>query len=309
MDDSPKRRDPNDATEPLPQLTRAVDEPLDRTHPTSGRLPTARGTTDSVPAGYVHRFGAKPFYLFARFAAFLIDGCGVTFILAIFAFNARTHGSFLSSARGESGYIAIVTGAFAIAVILAFACEALFGTTLGKLVFALHVRTLTGRHVGAGSVLIRTLLYPIDLLLVGLLLAAITGRRQRLGDMLAKTVVSSGSIGAFASVIGVTFVIALAYAQATYAGGVHSVDGFASQTQKYAPGIVAHVTSLFRGAENGVPMVAPSESPTPRVEAASAAPAAAASAEPFSEPPTLAPGAVPAQEATPVLPSPDPSQP
>jgi uncharacterized RDD family membrane protein YckC len=297
MDDVPNRSNPSDSTEKLPHVTPTAHEPFGLTRDSSAALPNARGTSDAMPAPYAHRFGPKLFYLFARFAAFLIDGCGMTFLLATFAFNAKAHGSLLSSVRGESGYIAIVAGTFGIAVVFAFVCEALFGTTVGKLVFALHVRTLAGRHVGAGSVLIRTILYPIDILLVGLLLAATTRRRQRLGDMLAKTVVSSGSIGAFASVIGVAIVIALAYAQAAYAGGVRSVDGFAAQTQRYAPGIVAHVASLLGNYQGSLPAALPSGSPTPASEAATAVPAAAPSAEP---------SAPPAQERSPDDASPEP---
>jgi uncharacterized RDD family membrane protein YckC len=75
-------------------------------------------------------------------------------------------------------------------------CEAVWGKTLGKLLFGLHVRRLDGGPCSREQAVIRGLLRVVDanpLILGGLPAVAIvllTKRRQRLGDLLAGTVVT-----------------------------------------------------------------------------------------------------------------------
>jgi len=73
--------------------------------------------------------------------------------------------------------------------------EWLFGTTLGKSLFSLRVRQLSGEPCTARQALIRTLLRLVEVnpVLFGAVPAGIailsTSRRQRIGDLLAGTVV------------------------------------------------------------------------------------------------------------------------
>ena len=76
-----------------------------------------------------------------------------------------------------------------------FLPEWLFGTTIGKAFFALRVRQLSGDPCTVGQVAVRTLarLVEVNPLLLGAIPAGIailaTERKQRLGDLLAGTVV------------------------------------------------------------------------------------------------------------------------
>ena len=67
------------------------------------------------------------------------------------------------------------------------------GTTIGKRVLGLVVRSDAGEPASSGQVVIRNLLRIVDALpilyLVGFVTAAITQRNQRVGDLAARTVV------------------------------------------------------------------------------------------------------------------------
>jgi len=81
----------------------------------------------------------------------------------------------------------------ALALLYYFACEAAGGRTLGKLALGVRVVSADGSRAGPGQVAARTALRLIDgilFYLVGLITILATGaRRQRLGDLVAKTVV------------------------------------------------------------------------------------------------------------------------
>jgi uncharacterized RDD family membrane protein YckC len=79
-----------------------------------------------------------------------------------------------------------------------FVTEAFWnGQTIGKKVLDIRVERVTGGLAGPGPIFLRTLLRVVDgllLYLVGLIAVLATGeRRQRLGDMAAKTRVVSAS--------------------------------------------------------------------------------------------------------------------
>ncbi|MBK1787963.1 RDD family protein [Prauserella sp. ASG 168] len=66
------------------------------------------------------------------------------------------------------------------------------GITPGMLVLGLRVETLRGGHPRARDFFLRWLLFTVDGLLLGLVAVvgiAVTDRRQRLGDVVARTVV------------------------------------------------------------------------------------------------------------------------
>ena len=211
-------------------------------------IPIASATGGPVP--YVHRFGSIPLYLFARFAAFAIDIFGVAFLLATVGYHITDMGAFVVAGHDPNGYATLVGLSIGVAIGFAFLCEALFGTTLGKLVFALHVRRGNGRHAGAVRVFVRYLFRPIDLLVIGPFLALVTPRHQRIGDFVTGTVVARSRIGAFASVLGLLAIAGALYVQAAYGGGITSAIGVTAETADYGPALVSRVTSLF-----GVPAV------------------------------------------------------
>lgn len=77
-----------------------------------------------------------------------------------------------------------------------FGFEASDGRTLGKRLLGLRVVGIDGARQGVGAIGVRTILRVIDALpvlyLVGLLVTLVTSRRQRLGDLAARTQVVRG---------------------------------------------------------------------------------------------------------------------
>jgi uncharacterized RDD family membrane protein YckC len=199
-----------------------------------------------VPArAFVHRFGSVPFYVLARFLAFAIDGFAIAFVIAAFAFNAFEPGGVsILSRRDEGAFGALAATAFGVAFAFAFVCEGLFGTTLGKSVFALHVRRADGRHAGVGRVFLRALLRPLDLLVIGPVLAFATPRHQRLGDFAGGTVVSRSPIGPLASVIALALLGGLGYAEVVFGGGVTSALGVSGEAAAFGPDYASKAGAL-----------------------------------------------------------------
>lgn len=92
---------------------------------------------------------------------------------------------------GNAGEGIVVYLAFMLAY--CFICEALTGQTIGKRIMGLRVVRLDGRPLNLTAVAGRSLLLLVDLQLAGLvgyLAMRLSGRRQRLGDLLAGTVVA-----------------------------------------------------------------------------------------------------------------------
>jgi uncharacterized RDD family membrane protein YckC len=270
-----------------------------RTIPVTPAPPGASAV--SRPPAFVHRFGSVPFYVLARFLAFAIDGFAMAFVIAAFALNAFEPGGVsILSRRDEGAFGALALIAFGGAFALAFVCEGLFGTTLGKSVFALHVRRADGRHAGVGRVFVRALLRPIDLLLIGPILAFVTPRHQRLGDFAGGTVVSRSPIGPLASVIALALLGGLAYAEIVLGGGATSAIGVSGEAAAFGPDYASKASALVGLALPnvtlpGVPAAAsasPSPSPGAAVERSAAPavePSVAETAEPDA-PATDAPG-------------------
>ena len=242
--------DPHALTQPLPVVP--MPPPPSRPIPRAMPQQTSAANLTGGAGPYVHRFGSIPFYLFARFAAFALDIFGVAFLLATFGYHATDLGFFIVVGHDPNGYATLVALSLGIALVIAFFSEAITGTTLGKLIFALHTRRGNGSHAGAMRVFVRYLLRPIDLLAIGPLLALITPRHQRLGDFASATVVSRSRIGAFASVLGLLVVAGAIYAQIVFGGGLSSAIGVGAETADYAPALVSRVVSMF-----GVPSLAP----------------------------------------------------
>jgi uncharacterized RDD family membrane protein YckC len=298
MNDGPRPPDPNDLTQPMPRVT----PPPPPSRPAAGPGPGPAYGSVRPTGPYRHQFGNVPAYLLARLAAFAVDVPGVAFVLATFGFNAYDRGLFLIAGRDRAGFDTLALVALAAALAFAFLCEAIFGTTLGKLLFGLHTRRFDGKHPGVGRVLVRHLLRPLDVLLVGPLLALVTPRHQRVGDFAAGTVVSASPLRFFAPVVGILLCAAIGFAQVQYGGGLTSAIGVAAETGNYGPDAYAQLASLLGLGAAGA-AVKPLASPAARVTPeATVAPAAAPSEEPATEPaaePSAAGSVEPADDASP----------
>ena len=166
-------------------------------------------TTTVVPEKPRFVFGNPIGYTFARFVAFALDFGLVTVVVttlsyALFAINPLTG----LPSNNEAGFDTTLAIGTAIALLYSWIAEAAFGTTIGKLAVGLHVYPLRGRFVGIGRSLIRNLLRPIDMLVIGWILAILPGHR-RLGDLLGGTVVARSPLRSFAPLVGWILIIVL----------------------------------------------------------------------------------------------------
>ncbi|MGH7728447.1 MAG: RDD family protein [Vulcanimicrobiaceae bacterium] len=267
-----------------------------------------------APAGYVPRFGPLGSYLVGRLLAFVLDVFAIAFAVATFIFHAtlahalRGHAAPLllfgfslgNLQRGAtSTFVVLAIVAFAIALIFMWLCETIFGTTLGKLLFGLAIRRSRGGRAGPARVFWRNLLRPVDALVIGPLLALVTPKHQRLGDLLGGTIVVRSPLGPLATLLGLIGFVAIGYAQIAYGGGVVSAAGVAAQAALAIPRLVGG------GGGTNPPSPAPSSAPTP-VASASPQPSATPEATPSSAA-TDEPTGLPST-GSPTLPSAQPTE-
>ena len=125
-------------------------------------------------------------------ALFDLALCVVLFVvLALLIGDSESGGGNVSlNLEGASFlvYLALVLAYY-------FAFEAASGRTVGKRLLGVRVVDLDGRKPPGGRIAVRTLLRLIDGILfyaVGLITIALTRRRQRLGDLAARTTVVRG---------------------------------------------------------------------------------------------------------------------
>lgn len=128
-----------------------------------------------------------------RIAAALVD---ILLLGAIFIVVGLAGGGSGGHSRGGVTLSTAATAVLLVATLAYFfSSEAISGQTVGKRLLGIRVTTLDGRRPDARQILVRTLLRLIDSLpafyLLGLLLVLTSrpGRRQRLGDMAARTTV------------------------------------------------------------------------------------------------------------------------
>jgi uncharacterized RDD family membrane protein YckC len=226
--------DPNALTQPLPTVG---------AHVIPGPAPLLSPQSRPRSAAYDHRFGNLAGYLLARLFAFGLDVFGVGFLLATFDFNAAGFGVGALASRNADGFLWLAALSLGGAFFITFLCEGLFGTTLGKLVFALHVRRVDGKYAGLNRAFVRMLLRPIDVVAIGPLLALVTPRHQRLGDLFAGTVVGRSRLGVLAPILGVAAFAVLGYAQVTYGGGLASAAGVSAEAAVYGPALVSRTSA------------------------------------------------------------------
>jgi uncharacterized RDD family membrane protein YckC len=139
----------------------------------------------------------------SRFVAFALD---FTFqVAALIGFAIVVISAFHGSASTTNGLVE--GGAFSLFVLVDFIgyfifCDMLFnGRSLGKKAAGLRVVRVSGQPVGFWSSLLRNVLRLIDMQLaftymVGSVLILATNRNQRLGDLIANTLVVRERVGA-----------------------------------------------------------------------------------------------------------------
>ncbi len=248
--------------------------------------------------------------MLARFLAFAIDFVVIGFVIATFEFNLLDRGVLTFASRDENGFLTLAAVALGAALVFALLCEALFGTTIGKLVFALHVRRRDGGQAGVARAVVRSALRPVDLVVVGPVLALATPRHQRAGDFAAGTVVARSSLGALAVPIGLALLALVLWAQFAFGGGLGSALGVSAQAANAAPDVYARIAGLFgvvvpvshgpAPAPFGLPSSSPQPaSPGPVITGGSPGPATTGGpgSVPGAEPSDAAPGAEPTDAA------------
>ncbi|GAC1578103.1 MAG: hypothetical protein NVS3B7_11670 [Candidatus Elarobacter sp.] len=183
--------------------------PIDRT----GVLPYAAPppvTPSAEPQKPRFVFGNPVGYTFARFVAFAIDLGLISVVVTALAYALVAINPLTGLPNNnESGFDATLGLGVIVALIALWLSEAMFGTTVGKLAVGLHVYTLRGGFVGLGRSFVRNVLLPVDVLVIGWILALLPGHR-RLGDYAGGTVVARSPLRAFAPLVGWILIIVLA---------------------------------------------------------------------------------------------------
>ena len=201
-----------------------------------------------------YRFGNPITYTLARFLAFVLDVVVVTTVSTMLLYGLIAINPFTGLPNNsEGGFDATVGMGLAIAVLYLWLFEAILGTTLGKLAFSLHVYAPNHRIVGFGRAFARNLLRPLDLLVIGWVLALLPGHR-RLGDLLGGTVVAHSPLRSFSPLVGWLLLIALCAVPFLVAGGTVTVLAVGTAFVEFIPPLLARcahallqVLSAFNG--------------------------------------------------------------
>ena len=127
----------------------------------------------------------------SRVGAYAIDflvQMGIWVALAILTGVGSAFGLLGSSATGQAiafavGFIVVFWGYFP------FLEEIWNGRTIGKRALGLRVVRVSGQPSGFAPILVRNLLRPVDMALLGPIFMVLTRRHQRIGDLAAGTVV------------------------------------------------------------------------------------------------------------------------
>jgi uncharacterized RDD family membrane protein YckC len=149
--------------------------------------PQAYGSGVVLPAEAIHVTGR-------RVVATLIDGLvfgGVYWLLALAFGDIRTQGDAANWVADLPIWVSVAYGLFVIAYYLLL--EGYLGQTLGKMTTGIKVVSeATGATPGIAAAAVRTVLRLVDGLfsyLVAFITVLASGKRQRLGDMAAHTLV------------------------------------------------------------------------------------------------------------------------
>jgi uncharacterized RDD family membrane protein YckC len=197
-------------------------------------------------------------YIVRRLLAIAVDIVVVGALIAI-VLRAWIVKASPDQALTFGGFVELVSLIAALLFAYRWLFEGFIGSTLGKLVFGLAVGRNGGGSIGLGRSFVRNLLLPVDLAIIGFLVAAMTPQRRRLGDLVAGTVVANSRIGALAPVVGIIVLGAAAYGANAYAGGISSAQHLAQDTSQFGPALI-HGSSP---APTVVPTLAPTLAPSP----------------------------------------------
>lgn len=205
-----------------------------RSLPAGAISPQAVGPTRAA-----YLFGNPFLYALRRFLAFTLDMVVVTSVSTMLLYALIAINPFTGLPNNsEGGFDATVAMGVGIAIVYLWLFEAIFGTTLGKLAFSLHVYAPTHRFVGFGRAFIRNLLRPVDFFVIGWLLAMAPGHR-RLGDLFGGTVVAHSPLRAFSPLVGWVLLIALGAVPFLVAGGVVTVLAVGTAFVEFIPPLIA----------------------------------------------------------------------
>ena len=145
------------------------------------------GSGAVLPADAIHVTGR-------RVVATLIDGLvfgGVYWLLALAFGDIRTQGEAANWVANLPAWVSVAYGLFVIAYYVLL--EGYLGQTLGKMATGIKVVSeATGTTPGIAAAAVRTILRLVDGLfsyLVAFITVLASGKRQRLGDMAAHTLV------------------------------------------------------------------------------------------------------------------------
>jgi uncharacterized RDD family membrane protein YckC len=234
-----------------------------------------------VRAAGRHDFGDIGVYIVRRFLALAVDLAGVGFLIGIGLVAsvdaARANPDQFLAAHAQQFAIAL-GGAIFIYLTIA---EALFGSTIGKGLFGLGVGRRDGGRLGFARALVRNIVLPLDLAVIGFFLAAVTPSRARIGDFVAGSVVANARTGRLAIVSAALIGVGAAWLLFANADGARMSSQLLSLAGLRLP--------VDQGQPEQTPTVQPSSGrPLP---AASAQPVPASSPQPRPSPsPSADPG-------------------
>lgn len=166
--------------------------------PASAETPPAAGKAPEPPAPMP---GPTLGSLGARFVAHLID----LFVLGLAYWLAGTsYGAFFGGLT-ESGFdlsglpaVVVIAASSLVFLVYLIVFEGVVGATPGKFILGLRVKTVEGGRCDFGRALIRNVLRIVDAIavyLVGLIVALVSKKRQRVGDLAAHTIVAREAHG------------------------------------------------------------------------------------------------------------------
>lgn len=179
-----------------------IEEQYDDVTPVHTRNPISEDTereaplaiSEEAPAKQVGGLELAP--VKSRFAAFMIDSM-ILYVVYWFMMIAY-RGIALGNAAGPvpvAGIHGIIFHSLVLLIFFVyfFLLEAIFFATPGKLFCRLRVCSMSGKRPSMGSILLRNLLRPLDLVLFPLLITVAmmewTRMHQRLGDLIGRTIV------------------------------------------------------------------------------------------------------------------------
>ena len=225
---------PEDVDRPDPY---ALTQPLSVVRPVPAPPIAPQKKTSAEKPPYAPIFGNLVAYAFSRCSALLIDFIVIPVVFACFVFNAADRGTPAFAPRTSSGFATTTLIAFAAAIVFAILFESILETTIGKAFFGLGVRRGTGQHAGLQRIALRYILLPLDVLAIGEILALVTRRHQRLGDLAAGTVVARHRSGGFVTALAFVLFAGLIYAQATIGGGLASALAVTAEGAYFLPAL------------------------------------------------------------------------